>query len=782
MKKRLQGRAGMIGLMCLLLLLLTIPTLKISANPFDDPTAAAYSFYGDSVQVKQAVPFYDSGVMALYNDDSLVIYQKHPDTGELLQSKVANVTNIKAIIDENRVLTNDKKVLLINTDVDESYAYSGGVMQNLSNVMGVSGDYYLIQSTGSTYQVKYYDHETPGAAVKTVCSVANVKEVAGDGTSLWFLKTDGTVWAWGSNTSGQLGVGTFCNVAAGEHNKSASCTCVSEPVQVTALKNIVSIAPGAAADSAGAVYTWGGNETGKLGSGAAMCTAAYNAHGKAGCTCRATPQKVTGLSNVKSVFASDSKAYAVTKDGSLYQWGEKDQASEGTAFSVQPTPQLVSGVKGVEAVFPGANTHHSAYIKNSDGVIYVLGYSPVSNPVYNTQAAVVSLLSPQSAIVSLSRDLTGSATIYTGDALPAMPSGTLTGKAADGSTVSLSIVRWDCETNYDSNKAGTYVFTPVFSIGGNYRVIDSILPKFTVTVKQKNITGIALKSAPKKLSYIAGQALDLTGGVITVSYDNNTKADVTMTSAMVSGYKPATVGSQKITVTYGGFTTGFNVTVAAKKATGIEMKAYPTKTDYYVGESLSVSGGSINLLYNDGSKTPVTLTASMVSGYNSQKAGTQTLTVAYQGFQTTFKVVVRDREMTSPTYKIDKTKGYLSKIAEGTSVSKLKSGITASGGTVKVYKGTKEVTSGNVGTGMTVQLFIGGAKKQTLTVVVTGDINGDGRISGSDLLQVQDNILLLLNLSGAKFEAADINGDGRISGSDLLRVNDSLLGKKITPR
>ena len=172
MKKRLQGRAGMIGLMCLLLLLLTIPTLKISANPFDDPTAAAYSFYGDSVQVKQAVPFYDSGVMALYNDDSLVIYQKHPDTGELLQSKVANVTNIKAIIDENRVLTNDKKVLLINTDVDESYAYSGGVMQNLSNVMGVSGDYYLIQSTGSTYQVKYYDHETPGAAVKTVCSVA----------------------------------------------------------------------------------------------------------------------------------------------------------------------------------------------------------------------------------------------------------------------------------------------------------------------------------------------------------------------------------------------------------------------------------------------------------------------------------------------------------------------------------------------------------------------------------------------------------------------------------
>ena len=783
MKKFWKNRQGPILVFLLLLALLAIPALKSSANEFSDPFAVSYQFEGDSVEVKQAVPFYDSGTMALYNDDSLVIYQKHPQTGELLQSKVSNVQNVKAIVDETRVLQNDKKVLLINSDVDESYAYSAEPLQNLNNVIAVAGDYYLTQSTGSTYQVKYYNHETPGAGVKTVCSLTNVKQMAGDGASLLFLKEDGTVWAWGANTSGQLGQGTFCTVGESEHNKSASCSCASEPVQIKTLKNIVSIAPGAAVDSSGAVYTWGGNETGKLGSGAAACTAAYNAHGKAGCTCKAAPQKLTSLSGVQSVWASGSKTYALCKNGDVYQWGEKDQSTESTAFSVQTTPQKVAGVNAAEAVFPGANTHHSAYIKTSDGLVYVLGYCPVSATMYNAQASIVSLLSPQSAIVSLSKDLSGSAVIYTGDSLPSMPTDTITGKAADGTTVSVQVLRWECETSYNPDKAGTYVFSPVFSIGGDYRVIDSILPKFTVTVKQKNVTGIALKAAPKKTSYVVGQSLDLTGGTITVSYDNNTKAELAIESGMVSGYNPQKTGSQKITVAYQGFTTSFTVTVSAKKATGIEMKSYPNTTDYYVGDSLSLTGGSIYLVYNDGSKTAVTLTSGMVSGYNAQKAGTQTITVTYEGFKTTFKVVVRDREMTSGTYTIDKKNGYLSKIAAGTSVSTLKSGIAAAGGTVKVYNGAKEVTAGSVGTGMTVQMFINGAKKQTLTLVVTGDVNGDGKVSGTDLLNIHYSIMGTQKYTGAKFEAADINGDGKITGTDLLKVNAKILNKgAIVPR
>ena len=69
------------------------------------------------------------------------------------------------------------------------------------------------------------------------------------------LREDGTVWAWGDNTYGQLGQGN--RVSA------------KKPVQVQNLTNIVSVAAGdnhaIAIDKLGNVYTWGLNSKGQLG-------------------------------------------------------------------------------------------------------------------------------------------------------------------------------------------------------------------------------------------------------------------------------------------------------------------------------------------------------------------------------------------------------------------------------------------------------------------------------------------------------------------------------------
>ena len=71
------------------------------------------------------------------------------------------------------------------------------------------------------------------------------------------LREDGTVWAWGDNTYGQLGQGN--RVSA------------KKPVQVQNLTNIVAIAAGdnhaIALDRLGNVYTWGLNSKGQLGNG-----------------------------------------------------------------------------------------------------------------------------------------------------------------------------------------------------------------------------------------------------------------------------------------------------------------------------------------------------------------------------------------------------------------------------------------------------------------------------------------------------------------------------------
>jgi alpha-tubulin suppressor-like RCC1 family protein len=71
------------------------------------------------------------------------------------------------------------------------------------------------------------------------------------------LRSDGTVWAWGSNEDGQLGDGTTTNR--------------STPVQVSGLSNVTAVAAGASHSLAlrgdGTVWAWGGRNFGQLGDG-----------------------------------------------------------------------------------------------------------------------------------------------------------------------------------------------------------------------------------------------------------------------------------------------------------------------------------------------------------------------------------------------------------------------------------------------------------------------------------------------------------------------------------
>ena len=91
--------------------------------------------------------------------------------------------------------------------------------------------------------------------------------VAGDKFSV-ALKSDGTVWTWGHNASGQLGNGTI-----GEEMSQYSPVQVSgaEGTGESALEKIVAIAAGSAHAVAlsydGRVYAWGSNVYGQLGNG-----------------------------------------------------------------------------------------------------------------------------------------------------------------------------------------------------------------------------------------------------------------------------------------------------------------------------------------------------------------------------------------------------------------------------------------------------------------------------------------------------------------------------------
>ncbi len=125
----------------------------------------------------------------------------------------------------------------------------------------------------------------------------------------------------------------------------------------------------------------------------------------------------------------------------------------------------------------------------------------------------------------------------------------------------------------------------------------------------------------------------------------------------------------------------------------------------------------------------------------------------------------------------------ISKITAGTTVNTLLSGLSA-GQYCKVYKGNSQVSeTSKVCTGMIVKIMDGNTVKASYTVIVTGDTNGDGDITITDMLAIKAHILKKSTLSGAYATAADTSGDNAVTITDFIQVKAKILGKgSITAR
>ena len=127
--------------------------------------------------------------------------------------------------------------------------------------------------------------------------------------------------------------------------------------------------------------------------------------------------------------------------------------------------------------------------------------------------------------------------------------------------------------------------------------------------------------------------------------------------------------------------------------------------------------------------------------------------------------------------------GVLSKIGEGITAESLLENL-GEGRYAKVFRGDKAVAKNAlIGTGMTVKLLDGDTVKATATVVVTGDTNGDGKITITDMLAAKAHLLQKSTLTGASGQAADTNGDGKLTITDFIQLKAHILGKsKVEPQ
>jgi len=183
---------------------------------------------------------------------------------------------------------------------------------------------------------------------------ADWKAITAGGAHSLALKNDGTLWVWGKNNLGQLGLGD-----SGERHV---------PVKIGEAKDWVAIAAGGSYSVGlkknGTLWAWGNNVSGQLGDGTTRR--------------RSTPVKVGQSNDWKAVSASMSVTAAMKSNGEIWAWGYNGKLSKNQAQAKEEySPRLVGSSKELKTFTTGQ--HHLVGLAG-DGNLYSWLHSPGTKP------------------------------------------------------------------------------------------------------------------------------------------------------------------------------------------------------------------------------------------------------------------------------------------------------------------------------------------------------------------------------------------------------------------
>lgn len=190
----------------------------------------------------------------------------------------------------------------------------------------------------------------------------------------------------------------------------------------------------------------------------------------------------------------------------------------------------------------------------------------------------------------------------------------------------------DMASGFRSDKAGKYTITVKYG---------SLSDEYEITVEKKP-TKLSITKMPKT-AYIIADLLDVTGGRIRYEYNDGTFDEADLTADMVSGFVNSSAGTRTLKVTYKELSCTYDVIFTKAAVTSIVISKLPAKTTYAYGEALDIAGAELTINYANGDQESVQLTADMISGYNAEKPGRQTVAVSCMGHKATFDVTVEPK-------------------------------------------------------------------------------------------------------------------------------------------
>ena len=233
------------------------------------------------------------------------------------------------------------------------------------------------------------------------------------------LRSDGSVWAWGRNMFGELGV-----------SEDIRYRHTSSPVRIPGISNVIAISAAgsginAAVQADGTVWEWGAGtlpyQVEGISSAKDVVTGSFNIALLRNGTVMSwqrpgtqgnhsevhRPHAISGLKDIIQVGSSGQQGYALKKDGSLWTWNEPSQPDK--------TPSKPAKLKGLSNISSITSTDTSLLVLDQNGKVWgleekgkpVLLHDDLKVKQMDGNSQYILLLTTSGEVYSYGRTVTG---------------------------------------------------------------------------------------------------------------------------------------------------------------------------------------------------------------------------------------------------------------------------------------------------------------------------------------------------------------------------------------
>lgn len=209
-------------------------------------------------------------------------------------------------------------------------------------------------------------------------------------------------------------------------------------------------------------------------------------------------------------------------------------------------------------------------------------------------------------------------------------------------------------TGYNPNQLGDQTVTV------SYKGAEA---SFDVNVIKLDVVDMRITYLPAKTVYYVGDTFDSAGMVVTGDYNNGVTAEITkdkyalsITGATATGatvteavYTFQTPGPQTVTVKSletPSQSAPFQVTVKADTLTGLDIAKAPAKSEYFLGEKLTLDGMILYAEYSNGSKVRLMDGEYSVTAPDMSVAGTHEAVISFRGLEARFPITIKAKSVT----------------------------------------------------------------------------------------------------------------------------------------